>query len=106
MLVGEDVIGVLFVQDFEREYRFDEDDQRLLTTLASQVAAAIYNARLLDTTYQQAEHERLRLEITNKIRGSIEIQTIIETTASELARALGARRARIEIGERGGRSSS
>jgi GAF domain-containing protein len=106
LLVGGEVIGVLFVQDLEREYRFDEDDQRLLNTLASQVAAAIYNARLLGTTYQQAEHERLRLEITNKIRGSIEIQTILKTTASELAKVLGARRARIEIGEPGSRPSS
>ncbi|MEM7032258.1 MAG: GAF domain-containing protein [Chloroflexota bacterium] len=45
MLLGTEVLGVLDVQSFEPD-RFDENDVRVQTTLAAQVAVALNNARL------------------------------------------------------------
>ena len=98
LLIGGDVIGAILLQDLEQEGRFDEDDQRLLETLASQVAVAVRNARLLENSYKQAARQQQLYEITSKIRSSPNIPGILQTTASELSRALGARRARIELG--------
>lgn len=98
LLVSGDVIGAIIVQDLEHEGRFDEDDKRLLMTLASQVAVAIRNARLLEGTYRQGARQRLLYDITNKIRSSPNLDTILQTTARELSLALGARRADIRIG--------
>ena len=92
------MIGAMIVQDLEHELRFDEDDQRMLSTLASQVAVAIRNARLLESTHFQAERERLLYQITGKLRAASDMQTILETTATELHKALNARRAEIKIG--------
>jgi GAF domain-containing protein len=86
------------VQDLEQEGRFDEDDQRLLTTLASQVAVAIRNARLLEATYRLAARERKLYEITKRIRSAPDIPGIMQMTAKELSQILGARRAVIEFG--------
>ena len=98
LLVGGEVLGAILLQDLEQEGRFDEDDQRLLETLASQVAVAIRNARLLEATSKQATRQQQLYEVTSKIRSSSDIAGILETTAMELSKVLGARRARIELG--------
>jgi GAF domain-containing protein len=97
LVISGEVIGAVILQDVEQEGRFDEADQRLLMTLAAQVAVAMRNARLLESVYRQAERERNLYEITNKIRGEVEMQKILEVTARELSLALSARRAHIEI---------
>ncbi|RLC78032.1 MAG: hypothetical protein DRI61_10505 [Chloroflexi bacterium] len=48
--VGERVIGVLAVQRYESPEPYTQDDLRLLSTIASQVAIAIENARLYQRT--------------------------------------------------------
>lgn len=99
LLVGDRVIGVLAVQDMNRERRFSEDDVALLATVAGQVATALQNARLLEQVQQSARRERLIHEITSKVRQSPDIQTVLETTAREVGRALNAARATIRLGE-------
>lgn len=47
---GSDVIGVLSVQSTEVVNRFDEQDQKLLSTLAAHVGIAIHNAQLFEDT--------------------------------------------------------
>ena len=97
LLVGGEVIGAMIVQDAEVEGRFDEDDQRLLATLGSQVATAIRTARLLDSTHRQAERQRALYEITAKLRSTNDFQTVLDTAALELRKILGAARVRLEV---------
>jgi len=47
--VGDEVIGVIAIESEEAD-AFSQLDERFLTTLASQAAVAIHNARLLDET--------------------------------------------------------
>ncbi len=61
MLVGDDLIGVLDVQADVRD-RFDEDDVRVKTTLAAQVAIAVENARAFAQAEEQAERDRITAE--------------------------------------------
>ena len=97
LLVANEPIGAIVVQDLENEHRFDEDDMRLLVTLATQVAVAIRNAHLLENTRQRAEQERKLFDITSKIRRSPDMQTILKTTVEEIGDALGAHRTQIKI---------
>jgi GAF domain-containing protein/HAMP domain-containing protein len=85
-----DLLGVLNVES-EFLNAYNEQDQDILGTLAGSLAGIIVNARL-------AERQQSLFEITNKIRQSVDMDTILETTATELAKALQARRARIEVG--------
>jgi GAF domain-containing protein len=98
MIYSGEVIGAIIVQDINQEKRFSEQDERLLSALAAQVAVVVRNARLLEATRLQAQHEHLLNEITTKIRRSPDIQAILKTTASELGTALGVRRAYIRLG--------
>ena len=58
ILVGEQAIGVISVQSSIDAGRFDDDDVRLLATLAASVGVAIQNARLVRS--QQESEERYR----------------------------------------------
>ncbi len=97
LLVAGEVTGAIVIQDLYQERRFDEDDLRLMVTLAAQVAVTVRNARLLEKTHHQAERERILNEITSQIRASSDAQTILQTTTREVARMLGARRARLVL---------
>jgi GAF domain-containing protein/HAMP domain-containing protein len=97
MILGGEILGAIVVQDLEREHRFDENDMRLLTTLAAQVAIAIHNTQLIETAQLRAERDRQLYEITDKIRRAVDIQGVLETTARELSVALDARRTQVEI---------
>jgi signal transduction histidine kinase/CheY-like chemotaxis protein len=56
IITGKEIIGVISVQSTEHENRFNNDDKRLLSTIASNVGVAIHNARLFeDTLKAQAE---------------------------------------------------
>jgi GAF domain-containing protein len=98
LLIAGEAIGAIILQDLEQENRFDADDQRLLTTLASQVAVAIRNARMLEATYRRADRERRLYEVTKKIRSAPDIPGILQITAQELSKIVESRRAVIELG--------
>src|SRR3990172_4558862 len=98
LLAGDSALGLIIIQDPAQERRFSEDDIALLTTVASQVATAIQNDRLLGQTQRAARRERLIHEITSKVRRSTDIRSILDTTARELGRALNASRASVRLG--------
>jgi GAF domain-containing protein/anti-sigma regulatory factor (Ser/Thr protein kinase) len=54
MLVGDQVIGIVSVQAY-RPYAWEEEDERLLFTIADQVAVGIQNARLFTEVKQHAQ---------------------------------------------------
>ena len=97
MQIGGEVVGAIVVQDTEQEYRFDEDDLRLLSTLAGQVAPIVRNARLLAEAQDAAERDRQLYRITDNIRRATSMQAILETTTQELSQVLDLRKAKIEI---------
>jgi len=99
LLAGENLIGILVMQDRRAERRFTDDDAALLATIASQVATAIQNHRLIEETQRTARRERLIHEITSRMRRAPDMRTILDTTTREIARALNAARASVRLGE-------
>jgi GAF domain-containing protein len=97
LLIGESILGVITIQDTEKEYAFSEEDAQLLMTLAAQVSVAIRNARLISSVRRQAERQQVLFEITEKIRRSVDMENILAITTQELTHVLGARRAHIQI---------
>ncbi len=96
LIYRNELLGVLNVES-EQVSAYTENDEEMLGTLGGSLAAIIANARLLEQIRNQAERERAIFEITNKIRRSADMQTILATTASELTKAVGARRTQIKI---------
>jgi len=74
ILVGNDVTGILSVQNLEKENAFDETDVRLLETFAASMSIALENARLYEQARQLAvldERQRLARELHDSVTQSL-----------------------------------
>ena len=90
------VIGILDISSFEAG-AYDETDQEILASLGNTLGAVIANAQLVREVRQQVDRQKLLFDITNRLRRTTDIQTILQTSAREIAHSLGAKRAHIEI---------
>lgn len=71
MMVGDQVTGILSIQNVDRENAFDESDVRLLQTLAASMSVALENARLFEETHRllsETEQRAFELQIINHIQ--------------------------------------
>jgi GAF domain-containing protein len=96
LIYRNEILGVINVES-EQTDAYSENDEEMLGTLGGSLAAVIANARLVEQIRAQSERERLINEITARIRRSTDIQSILHTTASEIARVTGARFTKIQV---------
>jgi GAF domain-containing protein len=96
LIYRNEVLGVLNVESAQPN-AYSENIEEMIGTLGGSLAAIIAHSRLLEQFRQQIENDRLLYDITTKIRRSSNIQAILETTADEISKAVGARRARVSI---------
>jgi GAF domain-containing protein len=88
LIVRAEVIGALIVQDSENEHRFDENDERLLVTLAGQIAIAVRNLQLMEDIRRQAENEKILANVISQAWASSDIETIMQNTLWTLGQSL------------------
>ncbi|HEX6268603.1 MAG TPA: GAF domain-containing protein [Anaerolineales bacterium] len=79
---GRETIGVLSVQSTTAEDVFDEDDLRLLATIAANAGAAIQTAQLHAETQRRAREMATLAEIGNDIAASRDLQPVLERIAA------------------------
>jgi len=96
LIVGDDILGVYDIQSDELN-RFTDEDVSIQTTLASQVAVALQNARSYQQAQQLAEHEALINVIGQRIQGTTSVEDALQVAVRELGRALGAKQASIQL---------
>lgn len=89
LVIGDQLLGVLDVQA-DRINAFTEEDANIQTTLASQVATALQNARSFVRAQKQAERESTLNAISQKIQSATTVEAVLQIAARELGHALGA----------------
>ncbi|MDQ7035364.1 MAG: GAF domain-containing protein [Anaerolineae bacterium] len=105
---GDEVLGVLAIRNFERKRAFTLNDDRILTTVGSQLGAAIQNARLFERIQESAEvleglvqertdeleEERDRLDtlyqITSELARTLDMEQLLERSLGMVSKAVGA----------------
>ena len=88
MFVGNQVNGVISLQNVDHENAFTESDLRLLSTLAASMSVALENARLLDETNRRASETAALNEIGREISATLELSIVLERIASNAQRVL------------------
>jgi len=89
LVIGDRVLGVLDVQS-DQVNAFTQEDADIQTTLASQVATAMQNARSFTQAQRQAERESMLNVINQKIQSATSVEAVLQIAARELGTALGA----------------
>lgn len=84
MMVGEKVVGVITIQDYERPEAYDQGDLELLRTIASHAAIVVENARLYGAMKQHADRVALTNRISQAVRRTLDVSEIFQTAVREL----------------------
>jgi PAS domain S-box-containing protein len=98
ILFGEEVNGVLNLES-NQPGAFGENDQEIMAALANNIATVIANWRLVNQIRSQVKRQEALFNATANIRRSIDIPTIMQTSVSEIGRAMGISSARITLVE-------
>ena len=80
ILTGDKVIGWMAVQRYQ-QHAYDEDDLRLLQTLANSMSVALENARLFDETQRllkETEERNVELAIINSVQAALAAELNIQ----------------------------
>ena len=89
LIIGDQMLGVLDVQS-DHPNAFTAEDANIQSTLASQVATALQNARSFARAQQQAARESTLNVISQKIQSATSVEAVLQIAARELGHALGA----------------
>ncbi|MBN1485153.1 MAG: GAF domain-containing protein [Chloroflexia bacterium] len=96
MFYMDRVIGVIALQDYENEAAYDEHHVRLLSTIASQAAVSIQNARFfsdLETSRTELETRLIQLgalqEMGQAISGTLELDAVLDTVLDAVTATIG-----------------
>ncbi|HJS20656.1 MAG TPA: GAF domain-containing protein, partial [Anaerolineales bacterium] len=91
MIAGDEVVGVVSLQNIERENAYSESDVSLLKTIASSLAVALQNAQLFEETnrlLKETEDRNAELAIINSVQqglaSKLDYQSIIELVGDKL----------------------
>ena len=88
MQSGE-VLGVLGFDKTDECGNWSEEQIALISVLAEQLALAAENQRLLDETQTRASREQVTREITEQIRSTLDVNTILQTAVQEIGQVMG-----------------
>jgi len=91
-------VGALRVQAGNEAW--GDDVQLVLTSIASHIAQAAENTRLLEESEIRFARERALAEATDNVRRRTEVEHILETAAAELAQYLQASAVSVRVGNR------
>ena len=81
-------IGEISFQRDNTQNPWTEDDRRLLTQAIEQIGIMLETTRLHEDTQRRAASERLAGKIANRLRATLDIDTIIKTAAEEIRQNL------------------
>ena len=86
LLAGQRVVGVMAIQTYDHEVRYDDGDLEFFLTVGAQVAIAIQNAELYKAASDRVMHLSILLEISRALSRNLELEPLLETVYREVGR--------------------
>ena len=84
LLIGDRAIGLISLQNLDREHAFGEADVRLLMTLAGSLTVALENARLFDETRQRAAELAIVNDVGQALAEQLDLDTLMQRLGDQL----------------------
>ncbi len=89
MMTAEHLVGVLAVGSYQPNM-FDESDQEILQSVATQAAIALDNARLFSESQRKMKQLAVLNEVGRIVSSTIEIEQLLELIYAQLSRIIAA----------------
>jgi GAF domain-containing protein/HAMP domain-containing protein len=86
--LGDQILGSIQVHKDQAD-EWTAEEIALLGTLADQLGLALENARLFGDSQRRAAREQLISQAASRLRGSLDIDTVLQTAVREIGEALG-----------------
>jgi GAF domain-containing protein/CheY-like chemotaxis protein/anti-sigma regulatory factor (Ser/Thr protein kinase) len=104
-IIGSDrVLGVLAMENYEREGAYGETELRLLQTVAASLGVALENARLFDETQRRAREAAALADVGRDLSSSLDLGSVMNGIARHARDLLDAGTSAIFLPEEGARS--
>ena len=84
LLIGDEVAGVISLQNLDREHAFTERDVSLLTTLAASLSVALRTGRLIDETRRRVAELATINSVGEALTTEVEIAPLLEVVGDKL----------------------
>jgi GAF domain-containing protein len=97
ILHGEN-IGNILLKRKGSSTAWSERERVLVEKVATQVALALENSRLVDETQKNAVRDQVIANISARVRETLDIESVLRTATTELRRAFDLKEAEITIG--------
>ncbi len=97
LLIRDQRIGTITLTRKPDHPDWTRQEQSVVEDVALQTSLALDNARLIEQTQQRAEREQKISTIAGKVRETLDLQTILRTSAREIQRALDLEEAEIRL---------
>jgi GAF domain-containing protein/CheY-like chemotaxis protein len=82
--VSSDTVGVISLQNLDREAAFSKTDLELLTTLVASLTVALENARLIDETRQRAAELAIVNSVGQALAGQLDLDALISHLGDQM----------------------
>ena len=77
LIVGDEVLGVISLQNLDVEYAFDEGDVALLSSIAASLSVALRTGRLLDETRQRVAELGIINSVGEALTARLEVDPLL-----------------------------
>ncbi len=94
--LGDQILGSIQVHKDQAE-EWTAEEIALMGTLADQLGLALENARLFADSQRRAAREQLISQAASRLRGSLDIDTVLQTAVREIGEALGLAEVRVRL---------
>jgi GAF domain-containing protein/HAMP domain-containing protein len=91
------VLGSLVLRRDKDQKPWSKRDTQLVKDLITQVLPALENARLLEEIQNRAQTETLVGQVSSKIQGSLDLETVLKTAVQEIGLVVNASRVQIRM---------
>ncbi len=86
LIVGGKIVGVMAIQNYERENLYSRQDLALFSTVATQAAISIQNARLFTERQARITEMAILTEIGQALSSALELSELVETVYRQVGR--------------------
>ena len=94
---NNELVGVVYLHQCRKQRTWSNHELSLLQAAAGPIATAVEKTKLFNKAKAWASREKLLNKLTSRIRGTLNINAILQTTVAELGQALQASRCFINI---------